>query len=233
MWKFNANGNSKIGQAYITNRAVLDTCPSSCSFYEDGCYAEFTEKLYPNVRKHDLENTKFPAIKLWNLIRSMLIQAEKTGNDVRIHERGDFFKDGRLDKSYLNAYLKAFKSMKDSGKTIPKVWVYTHVFNKEILKLAEYGVQVYASVSTPAQLRKAKKAGFRLFAFADKFHKIMKRSKRHNPAELPRIEWEGEKFLVCPEQRVGRDKITCCGNKTSKACMWCVTGKGHVAFIDH
>jgi hypothetical protein len=233
MWKYNAKGNSKIGNAFITNRAVGDSCPPSCSFLNDGCYAEFTEKLYPNVRKHDVANTKFPTIKLWNLIRSMLINAVKTGNDVRIHERGDFFKNGKLDRSYLGAYLKALKSLADSGKEIPKIWVYTHSYNKEILKLAEFGVQVYASVSNESQMRRAKKAGFKLFAFADKFHIMLKRSRKKNPAELPKIEWEGEKFLVCPEQRLGRDKVTCCGNETSKACMWCVNGRGNVAFIDH
>lgn len=233
MWKYNSNGNSKIGSAFITNRAVGDSCPPSCSFLGDGCYAEFTEKLYPNVRSHDETNTQFPSIELWNLLRSMFINAVKMGKDVRIHERGDFFKNGRLDRGYLGAYLKALKSLQDDGKTIPAIWVYTHIYNKEILKLEQFGVKVYASVSTASQLKKAKKAGFRLFAFADKFHEQLKRSKRANPNEVPRIVWQGEKFLVCPEQRKGREKITCCGNETSAACRWCTDGKGNVAFIDH
>jgi len=232
MWKYNPNGNKKIGNAFITNRAVGDTCPKSCSFLHDGCYAEQTEKMYPVVRQHDLMVSEFQ-IELWNLIRSMLINAVKMEKDVRIHERGDFFKDGQLDKPYLNAYLKALKSLKDENKPIPQIWVYTHIYNKEILKLAEYGVAVYASISTKAQLKKAKKAGFKLFAFADKFQELLKRSRRANPNEVPRITWENEKFLVCPEQRKGRESVTCCGNETSKACMWCVTGKGNVAFIDH
>ena len=40
-----ANGNDKLGKGcLVVSRPVGDTCPSSCDFLGNGCYAEQTEK---------------------------------------------------------------------------------------------------------------------------------------------------------------------------------------------
>ena len=45
-----ANGNDKLGKGcLVVSRPVGDTCPSTCEFLGNGCYAEQTEKMYPNV----------------------------------------------------------------------------------------------------------------------------------------------------------------------------------------
>ena len=46
-----SNGNSKLGDnCLVISRPVGDTCPSSCDFLHNGCYAEQTEKMYKNSR---------------------------------------------------------------------------------------------------------------------------------------------------------------------------------------
>lgn len=216
--------NAKVGDAVITSRPVGDTCPTSCHYLHNGCYAEQTEKLYPNTRKAGFENL----ITDRNKIRSMFIHAKTKGLDVRLHERGDFLKDGVLDTKLIHDIIWALE-----GIDPPNIWFYTHVYEKEILKLEKYGVAVYASVHNREQYRKAKKLGFKLFAFNDTNNKFTKHSRKGNRDAPKYIETWGEKFLVCPEQRLGRKKVTCCGTKDTTACNYCVTGKGHVLFINH
>jgi hypothetical protein len=52
-----ANGNDKLGKGcLVVSRPVGDTCPSSCAFLGNGCYAENTEKIYPGVRPAGMQN---------------------------------------------------------------------------------------------------------------------------------------------------------------------------------
>ena len=95
-----AKGNDKLGKenCIVVSRPVGDTCPPTCDFLGNGCYAEQLEKIYPGVRPAGMQNL----ITEKNKIRAMLVNAEKKGHDLRWHERGDFYKNGsELDIEYL------------------------------------------------------------------------------------------------------------------------------------
>ena len=66
-----AKGNDKLGKenCIVVSRPVGDTCPPSCEFLGNGCYAEQLEKIYPGVRPAGMQNL----ITEKNKIRAMLI----------------------------------------------------------------------------------------------------------------------------------------------------------------
>lgn len=233
-------GNAKLGDnCLVASRPVGDTCPSSCEFLGHGCYAENTEKRYPNVRQSVMANL----ITESGRIRSMFLLAKSQGKSVRLHAYGDLYKNGKLDTVYLNNLVTAFNSLKIEDR--PAVWLYTHVISKKVLILQDIGIQLYASVNSAKQLKKAKKLGFKLFAWSDSSQQISKRKQHGKPhSHLPNyLTIEGERFIVCPEQRKGRTKVTCTGSCSvdkqsgkmvkTVACNACVKGISNVLFLLH
>ena len=223
-----AEGNAKLGSnCFVVSRPVGDTCPSSCHFLGNGCYAEFTEKRFPNARKAASNNL----ITEKNKIRALILLAIEKGKSIRIHERGDFGKNDEIDVEYVDNWQWALQSVLESGFELPKIWTYTHFIEKILVdKLGKY-ISLYASVHNESQAKKAKKLGF-LLAYIDTDHKFtQKKGKKIKPGIPNFVELGGNKFLVCPEQRKGRDLTTCTGGKT-RACKWCLNGKP-VAFIEH
>jgi len=239
--KFHLEGNSKIGaNALALSRPVGDTCPPSCSALGNGCYAEKTEKVFPGVRPAVMENR----VSDWNRLRSLFLLASAQGRPVRLHVGGDFMLDGKLDRPYLANIRKACESITSRGGELPMIWVYSHVIRREVARLSEVGIAVYASIHTASDLRKARRAGFTLFALADLSGKLVPPAPRggNNYAKrmddwrdtLPKwITLDGERFLVCPEQRRGRGVVSCAGSIDSIACQWCVNGRGNVVFALH
>lgn len=216
--------NDKIGKAIIVSRAVGDTCPSTCDYLHNGCYAEKTERLFKNARKVGLANI----VTDYNKIRSMLVLAVNKNLKVRIHERGDFLYDGKLDKQYIQNWRKACLSL----DSLPSIWTYTHVYSKYLVNSLSEFVTMYASVHSQSDYRKAVKAGFTKFAWCDNgtygdYH-------RNGKTVAPKVLQIGkEKFHVCPEQLYGRAKVTCTGTKRTKACNLCIQGKKNVLFVQH
>ena len=178
--EFNKSGNEKLGSNCVVNsRAVGDTCPDSCHYLGNGCYAEAIEKRFPKSRDLGLRNVITDAGRL----RAMILYSIKSGKPIRIHERGDFFNKGEIDTQYLSDWIEALESVK----------------------------------------------GFTKYAYCSTIKK-----KRGGSKDAPKfMDWNGEHFLVCPEQRMGRKRVTCTGGKQTTACMWCVKGKGNVMFLDH
>lgn len=231
-----ANGNDKLGTGcVVVSRLVGDTCPSTCAFLNNGCYAEATEKQYKNVRPASAQNT----ITEVGRIRSMIIDAIKRGKSIRWHERGDWFLNGELDENYVNNVEVACASVIASGYTLPDMWFYTHVYNSRLVQLEKY-MAVYASVHNADDMAEAKRAGFTMFAWCDSDTKIAPKRPRSGKkkadwqAALPKlVVLEGETFVTCPEIKKGRDFVTCTGNKNSRACNMCVRGIKNVLFPCH
>lgn len=208
-----SQGNEKLGkQVVVLNRVVGLTCDPKCPLLNNGCYAEKTEKRFPNSRQVGLDNLEAGASDIAEAIE-FAVQKNK---DVRIHERGDFLLEGKLDKKYLNAWKKAINTV----KKIPHIWTYTHSYLKSLANLNH--VNVYASVHNENDVKKAKANGFKLFAYA-----LTDRKRKGGSPDYPKfvdLPVIG-KTLVCPEQRLGRKRVTC------DKCRWCVEGKGNVAFL--
>lgn len=208
-------GNEKLGKnVVVVNRPVELTCPPDCPFLHFGCYAEKTENRFKDARRVSYENLALTVEEIQEIIR-IAVSKEK---DVRMHERGDFLQNGKADQTYIGNWRKAIAASPD----LPYIWGYTHAYQKSIANLQQKNVNIYASVHNEEDVKKAKQKGFKLFAWAIDTPKKRGGSKDF-PAkvELPVI----GKTLVCPEQRLGRDKVTC------DKCRWCVEGKGNVVFL--
>ena len=230
------NGNDKLWKnCFVVSRPVGDTCPSTCMFLGNGCYAEATERQYKNAREAAFSNV----ITEIGRIRSMIINAIKKGKSIRFHERGDWFLDGKLDEKYLDNVCVACESVIESGYTLPDMWFYTHIYDRRLTKLSKY-MAVYASVHNAEDMSVAKSEGFKLFAWCDSDEAIAPKRPRGKikkaawQAALPKlVVLEGETFVTCPEIRKGRDFVTCTGNKDSIACNMCPRGKKNVLFPSH
>jgi hypothetical protein len=230
-----APGNDKLGKnCIVVSRPVGDTCPSTCAFLGNGCYAEATERQYQNARVAGFANI----ITEKGRIRSMIIDAHKKGKSIRWHERGDWFLNGELDIAYLSNVLCACESIVENGGELPEMWFYTHIYDSRLVSLDKY-MAVYASVHNSEQMNEAKSVGFKLFAWCDDTTIAPKRPKSKAKADqwrasLPKlVVLNGEKFVTCPEIRRGRATITCTGTKDSLACDMCPRGLANVLFPCH
>lgn len=219
-----AKGNDKLGKnCLIVSRPVGLTCPSSCYFLGNGCYAEFTEKRFPNARKAGFVNLDVTADE----VKEVIANAIKNELSIRIHERGDFLINDKPDTKYIKAWKDACKSF----DKLPNIWTYTHGYYSDIAKLQNYGIRVYASIHNSADLKKAKRAGFKLFANCTTIPR-----KKGGSLDAPKLVILDEvKFVTCPEQRRGRSNggVTCTGSGESIKCDLCVRGLANVAFLEH
>jgi hypothetical protein len=239
---FGYEGNSKIGEDAIAHSRPVGaendgTCPSTCKLLDGECYAQAQQTRWPNT----LAAAKQNLITEANQMHSMFVRALKSNQDVRLFVTGDAMRNNKLDKEFLANLRWAAESVRAKHGRLPKIWLFTHVHRKELAALSDIAA-VYASVHTEGELAKAEKAGFTLFALADLDGSLLpiapkttsKKKKDAWRATLPaRIKFGGKEFLVCPEQRKGRDRVTCSGGIKTMRCGWCVEGRGSVAFALH
>jgi len=231
-----ANGNDKLGKGcLVVSRPVGDTCPNSCAFLGNGCYAEQTEKMYPNVRPAGMQNV----ITERGRIRAMILDAKRQGKSIRWHERGDWFLNGELDTNYVDNVVWACESILADGDSLPDMWFYTHTYDSRLVSMGQY-MNVYASIHNEKDYNDAKSAGFKRFAWCDSDQKIAPkrpRSKAKAAAwrdSLPKlVVLHGEKYVTCPEIRRGRGVVTCTPTKGSVSCDLCVRGLANVLFPSH
>jgi hypothetical protein len=234
-----SKGNEKLGDGcLVVSRAVGDTCPSSCDFLGNGCYAENTENIFKNSRAVGLRNM----ITEKNLIRAMIVEAIKKEVAIRWHERGDFFKNGELDMEYVGNIVWACESLLSEGKELPEMWVYSHIYDSRIVNhLSKYMV-VYASVHNSDHKEAASNAGFKYFAWCDTDNVYSPKKPRGKAKveawrkALPKLAIiDNERYITCPEMRRGRQAggVTCTGTKDSVECNLCVKGLANVLFLNH
>jgi hypothetical protein len=219
----------------VVSRPVGDTCPNSCAFLGNGCYAEQTEKMYPNVRPAGMQNL----ITERGRIRAMILDAKRQGKSIRWHERGDWFLNGELDTNYVENVTWACESILADGDSLPDMWFYTHIYDSRLVSMGKY-MNVYASIHNADDYKSAKSAGFQRFAWCDSDMKIApKRPRSKAKADawrqaLPKlVVLEGEKYVTCPEIRRGRGVVTCTPTKGSVSCDLCVRGLANVLFPSH
>jgi hypothetical protein len=234
-----ANGNGKLGDCFVVSRPVgvgkEGTCPRECPFLGNDCYAEHLEAQYPAVRPAGLANL----VTDKNRIRAMILEAVNKNKDIRFHERGDWFKNGRLDTKYVGNVEWACESILKEGRELPRMWFYTHIYHPRLAALSKY-MAVYASVHNQSHKDKATAAGFKLFAWCDSDKKIAPKRPRHKAKAdawreaLPKLVIiDNERFVTCPEIRRGRGSVTCAGTKDSVACTMCIAGLANVYFPAH
>jgi hypothetical protein len=230
-----ANGNDKLGKGcLVVSRPVGDTCPTSCVFLGNGCYAEQTEKMYPSVRPAGMQNL----ITERGRIRAMILDAKKSGKSIRWHERGDWGKDNDVDMQYVENVMWACETIVEQGDSLPDMWFYSHIYDSRVSALSKY-MNVYASIHNADDKAKAIKSGFTMFAWCDTNGMFPKRPKPKAKADawrnsLPKlVVIDDTRYIVCPEIRRGRGVVTCTPTKGSTACNMCVRGLANVFFPSH
>jgi len=231
-----ANGNDKLGKGcLVVSRPVGDTCPPTCVYLGDGCYAEQTEKMYPNVRPAGMMNL----ITEKNRIRAMILEAIRKEKSIRWHERGDWFLNGELDLEYVANVTWACESILSDGTKLPDMWFYTHIYDARLVAMEKY-MNVYASVHNEKDMSEAVSQGFKLFAWCDSDEKVSVKRPR---SKVKATEWRkslpklvvlnGVKFVTCPEIRRGRGVVTCTPTEGSVSCDLCPRGLANVLFPSH
>lgn len=106
--------HSRKSKMFASYREVGRTCPASCPFLDNGCYAQDGHVLAiqrGSSSEHDGE------VKLREVIRL------PEGAILRDHVSGDFFLDGRLDVEYLQATIEAARLRPDVT-----IFTYTHAW---------------------------------------------------------------------------------------------------------
>jgi len=166
-------------------------------------------------------------------IRAFIVTAIQQRKTIRWHERGDFGIDNQIDMKYIENIETVCNQLTREGKELPVMWAYTHFYDSRIVDRLSPFIKLYASVHNAENLQAAKTAGFQYFAWCDTDGNFPKKGKggNRNAPKLAII--EGEKFVTCPEMRLGRDAFTCTGCKTTNACNLCVNGLANVLFLRH
>lgn len=223
-------GNSKLGKnCMVISRPVGTTCPTSCHFLHNGCYAEATEHRFPQTRQFSTNNL---VVNWWD-VKAVLKIAVKKGRAVRFHERGDWGIKNKIDKGYVLSVKWACEAILREGGVLPDIWTYTHFYSPYLIKNLGSYIRIYASVHSLKQQRRAEKAGFKHFAWIDTDGLIARHKSGGNPEAPKLVVLNNQKYMVCPEMRQGREKITCTGTNDSKVCDLCVRGLANVVFLEH
>lgn len=212
-------GNAKLGPRIGTiSRPVGATCPGDCPLLGKGCYADRLQRFRPGVLGAWNKNVEADW-KAWSL---QVADDLSKVTALRINVAGDVLLDGRLDRGFVAALLRAFRHHVALGGSTPG-WLYTHAWRElapHVPFLRKVGVQCFASLHgrNHAEWEEAKGYGYR----------IAMASVRTKKSWVPGTNiglWENQ-MMVCPEQAGTR--------KSCQDCGWCFRPKDYgVVFLKH
>lgn len=180
--------NVKLGKISATY-ASQSSCPKTCPFYNNGCYAESGPIFLSVTRKLNASEETDP---------NRIADEEAKGIDslsgvrpLRIHTLGDCTTDYAA-KTVSDA---AGRYMKRGGK---RAFSYTHSW-KSVKRKSWGKVSILASCETPEQVKAARKRGYATAIVVDEFK------------DTKAYEIDGVKVIPCPAQT--REGTTCerCG----------------------
>lgn len=104
------SGNRKTGKIAVTGRDRT-TCPTTCTFYESGCYTKGRIDAYYARSQED-----------WTVDEMVDRLAQAKSDRLRDRVDGDVLTDGEIDRDYLQAVTYAAKV-----NGFRWIWGYTHV----------------------------------------------------------------------------------------------------------
>lgn len=180
--------NDKIGPADTTAATYLplSTCPSTCPFRHNGCYAEygvFVRRCADDVEKQT------EGMGLGAIIEHEAVEIEQaaandprvTGRPLRLHVSGDI----RLVRHAIRL-ARAATAWKDADGG--PIWVYTHLWRSIPRKAWGPDIASLASVDNPGQAWDADREGYAPALVVPHFQG--RKSWREN----------GWKWIACPAQ---------------------------------
>ncbi len=183
--------NVKLGPISVTY-ASQASCPNSCPFKGNGCYAE-SGPVYWSVTS---KLNKSPETNVDKIAEeeAKAIDTLSATRHLRIHVVGDSTTD-KAAKAISKAATKYKKKAKDNGHDV-KVYKYTHCWSD--VKRSSFGkdISVLASCETANDIKKARSRGYAAAIVVDTF----------KDKKVYEIEG-GERIIPCPSQT--KDGTTC------------------------
>lgn len=181
--------NKKLGHAAATYVAK-QSCPDTCAFKSNGCYAEHTATRahWDRITAGSLDKTPLDLARA----EAAAIDALPADRDLRLHVAGDSATEEgtRLIADACGRYVVRSKFWHLERPV--KVWAYTHAW-REVPRAAWGVISVLASCETPADVEAARARGYAAALVVPRF----------DADATYRV---GEQKLVpCPQQT--RDKV--------------------------
>ena len=189
-----ASGNAKLGRAAVT-LVARQSCPTSCAFHQEGCYAE-----HDNNRIHwDRVTAGAPGATPLELAEAeaAAIDGLPGDRDLRLHVAGDSTTEAgtRLIAAACGRYVGRGRA---KGYEV-RAWAYTHAW-RAVPRDAWGPVSVLASCETAADVELAHARGYAAAVVAAEFDRA---------AAYPLGGAAGVKVLPCPQQTRGRVCTEC------------------------
>lgn len=198
----NSTQSKKVGDVAVTY-APIQSCPKSCRFLDNGCYAQqghcgFTFRRLSNA-VNSLKDSRPKNIALAELEGILALSGDKP---LRLHISGDC-------RTPEAAKILAFGAAKYKEKHNQPVWTYTHAW-KDIPRKAWGNISVFASCETMKEVQLANNRGYAV---------CMTRYKPFDKGFFYNNDPEGYWMLPCKEQVSG---ITCSN------CHYCFKDEYHL-----
>jgi hypothetical protein len=200
------SGNRKIGNISSTT-VTLKTCPNSCPFKDNGCYAQSS---FVGMHVSKLNKTTSTPLELANE-EAIAINSLSGKRDLRLHVAGDC-------TTNKIAGIVSGAAEKYKTKHNKKVYTYTHAW-RNVDRSSWNSVSVLASTETTHDAKIAISKGYGA--------SIVVSSHKDTKAYME----DGLKLLPCPQQI--KDSVTC---ETCKLCMndtYLRDNKVVIAFASH
>ncbi len=136
------SSNAKTGPLAVTYR-TQESCPTTCAFFENGCYAR--GRIFGIARKFGRDDLN----KIHELATTL-----DPGQGLRLNVSGDFLTDaGDLDQEYVDVVNALVRARPDV-----RVIAYTHAWRT--LDPSSFAFGVNASCETTADVAEARKKGW-------------------------------------------------------------------------
>jgi hypothetical protein len=188
--------NRKIGNV-ATTYASQASCPKSCPFFNNGCYAESGFTGF-TTRRLNKATTDFTTEQDVANSEASVIDRMSGKLPLRLHVVGDC----ATPEAAATVSAAAGRYIERGGQ---KVWTYTHAWRKVNRK--HWGkVSVLASTESVHGIRMARKRGYAAAIVVES-----------HPADGKAYTLDGEKIIPCPEQTRGLtcDQCRLCWNDES------------------
>lgn len=180
------SSNAKLGDCAATYR-TQDTCPKTCPFLGNGCYAEYGfTGMFTTSR---LNRADTPDLTAVFLREAELIRALPGTRPLRLSVVGDV-------PTAEAAGILAAASAEYTAKHGQPVWAYTHWW-ATVPRRAWGSVSVLASCETPALVCKARRRGYAAALVVPSF-----------PGRAA-FRAGGETVVPCPSQTAGKTCAEC------------------------
>jgi len=119
-------GNSKLGIA-STYRPIGKTCPTTCPWFDNGCYGQGGK-----CNMHQRRSQDCPKASTTAFVIGALVSAYHTQAPVRLHVTGDIYSNGKIDTVYVESLIQACNDLRQYCQVpLPTVLAYGYTAGVE------------------------------------------------------------------------------------------------------